>query len=57
MQKKLNLLWENFQVEREGILKAISQGGVDFDAVRYERIEDVKFDKLISANKVYGHDS
>ena len=49
--------WENFQVEREGILKAIKQGRVDFDAVKYKRIEDIKFDKLISANKVYGHES
>ena len=45
------------KVQREGIVKAMSQGRVDFDAVKYERIEDAKFDKLISANKVYGHES
>ena len=49
--------WENLQIEREGIIKAMRQGRVDFDAVKYERIEDAKFDKLISANKVYGHES
>ena len=49
--------WENLQVEREGIIKAMRQGRVDFDIVKYERISDAKFDKLISANKVYGHES
>ena len=35
--------WESLQVEREGIIKAIRQGRVNFDAVKYERIEDAKF--------------
>ena len=49
--------WENLQIERKGIIKAMCQGRVDFDVVKYERIENAKFDKLISANKVYGHES
>ena len=56
-EKEAKFTWENLQVEREGIIKAMRQGRVDFDTVKYERINDAKFDKLISANKVYGHES
>ena len=56
-EKEAKFTWENLQVEREGIIRAMRQERVDFDAVKYVRLEDAKFGKLISANKVYGHES
>ena len=56
-EKEAKFTWESLQVEREGIIRAMHQGRVDFDAKKYVKLEDAKFDKLISANKVYGQES
>ena len=56
IQGEAKFTWDNLTVEREGILRAISQGRINFDAVKYEKIDNVKFDKLISANEVYAQD-
>ena len=55
-QGEVKIAWRNVGVEWEGILKAFTQGKIDFDAVKYDTLDDNKFDNFISSNRIYGQD-
>ena len=55
MGDEVKFTWDSLNTEKENIVNNLKKGTIDLNEIEYQKIDDTKFDKLISSWSGYAN--